>query len=138
MSAREPREDHRIAAQDVVDPVVGRAEVEQPVDRLLLELRRLRGMYAGGPARRDPGAHDGSSSATHSTCCVIGNRSNARSCFSAYPLAANVATSRASDAGSHATYATARGRSATIRRTTPAPAPLRGGSSTTRSQRLRP
>ena len=72
--------------------------------------------------------------ATHSTWWVIGNRSNARSDVSAYPCSAKVATSRASAAGSQATYATARGPRAAIPSTTSLRAPVRGGSSTTRSR----
>src|SRR5205814_1684327 len=74
-----------------------------------------------------------SSSPTVSTWWVIGNASNARSRTNRQPHDRNVATSRANAAGSHDTYATARGRHATTERTTDAPTPARGGSTTTTS-----
>ena len=70
---------------------------------------RSRGERCGPRHSTDHGSDDrrsawrGSSSATHSTCAVIGKASNPRTPASRYPAAPNAATSRASAAGSQAT-----------------------------------
>ena len=128
-------QDDRVATEDVVAAVVRRALVEQPRDRMPLPaldagIRHLR--RPAGRSRHQPPS-SARSSATHSTCAVIGNRSNARSAASRNPCPANSDTSRASDDGSQATCTTRRGAAAAMPSTTARPAPLRGGSSTTTS-----
>jgi hypothetical protein len=58
---------------------------------------------SGEHPRRPESDTQGNNSPTHSTWCVIGNRSNARSAASRQPPSQNVRTSRANAAGSHAT-----------------------------------
>src|SRR6059058_2974788 len=76
----EPREDERLAAQDVVAAVVGGTLIEEPGDSAALPFRGIRWVHLRRPTRwQGRRAHPRSSSATHSTCAVIGNTSKARS-----------------------------------------------------------
>src|SRR3954447_12662544 len=80
----EPREDERLAAQDVVAAIVGGTLVEQPGDSTALPFRGTRWLDLRRPTRRQGRrAHPRTSNATHSTCAVMGNRSKARSRVSA-------------------------------------------------------
>src|SRR6185437_8877654 len=132
LAAGEPGEQHRVAAQHVVPAPVPRHLIQQPGHRGQLPVGGAGPVHVRRPPGRHLG-HAGSSSATVSTCWVIGKQSNARSRATRQPASTAARRSRASDAGSQDTYATARGRNASSAVSTSGPAPARGGSSTATS-----